>query len=309
MTAGLEHPFTSQPLEADLAGAGVRVRYLDWGPAPGPPILFLHGGGLNAHTWDVVCDLLRQEFRCIAPDLRGHGESEWDPRGEYSLGAYADDLSAVVTALHLDRLVLVGMSLGGMVALDYAATHPAQVLALVLVDTGPGGSRATGRRRLGTFMEGPAEFASLDEVIDRALRFNPRRSRERLRRTLLNNLRQTPTGTWMWKYDPRILMLGSRHELTEEEMTRRLTERRDQLWRAAAHVACPTLIVRGGESDMFLDADAERTAEGFKTGRWVRIDGASHTVQSDRPYELAAVLLEFVHGLSDLTTDDSRSPP
>jgi pimeloyl-ACP methyl ester carboxylesterase len=306
---GSEHSFASRPLKADLPGGPVRIRLLDWGSAPGPPVVFLHGGGLNAHTWDVVCDLLHREFRCIAPDLRGHGESEWDPSGEYSLSAYGDDLSATVASLHLNRFVLVGMSLGGLIALEYAASHPTQVLGLVLVDTGPDGSRTAGRRRLGMFMEGPSEFDTLDEVIDRAVNFNPRRSKERLQRTLLNNLRQTQRGTWTWKYDPRILMLGSHRQLTEEELRRHLTDRSRRLWRAAAHVACPTLIVRGGDSDMFFDTDAEQTAGGFRAGRWVRIDGASHTVQSDRPYEFAAALLEFVRGLPELNSGDSSLEP
>lgn len=301
--ADLDYVFTGEPVEADAPGAGVRIHYIDWGPAPGPAFVFLHGGGLNAHTWDVVCDLLRRDFRCLAIDLRGHGDSDWDPRGDYSLEAHLTDLGAVVDALALDQFALVGMSLGGIVALDYTATNPDHVAGLVLVDTGPTGSRGAGRRRLGEFMEGPREFKTIDELIDRAIRFNPRRSRERLRKTLLKNLRRTPQGTWTWKYDQRILRLGQRPELTEEAVQQHLEERSRRLWRDVELVSCPTLVVRGGDSDMFLDEDAERTATAFADGRWLRIEGASHTVQSDRPQELAEALRVF--GLSlDLASEE-----
>jgi pimeloyl-ACP methyl ester carboxylesterase len=291
---GEDYQFTTDPVEADLPGAGVQIHYLDWGPAPGPAIVFLHGGGLNAHTWDVVCDLLHAEFRCVAIDLRGHGDSDWHDEGDYSLAAHARDLRAAVTGLQLGTFVLVGMSLGGSVALTYAAEHASDLLGLVLVDMGPGGSRPAGAARLGAFMQGPAEFASVDEVIERALTFNPRRSRERLRRTIGRNLRQTAQGTWTWKYDRRFPSRAHDRSVPETERRRLLQERTRALWAAARRVACPTLVVRGGESDMFLDEDAERTAAGFADGRWVRIEGASHTVQSDAPRELAAVIRGFV---------------
>jgi pimeloyl-ACP methyl ester carboxylesterase len=294
-----DHEFTGEPLEADVSGAGLRIHYLDWGPAPGPAIVFLHGGGLNAHTWDVVCDLLHRDYRCIALDLRGHGDSDWHDEGDYSLEAHADDLAAALGALALRRLVLIGMSLGGAVALTWAARHPDDLLGLVLVDMGPGGSRPAGGRRLGAFMQGPDEFASLDEVVDRALAFNPRRSPERLRRTLIRNLRQTAHGTWIWKYDRRFPGRAFDRAVPEEERRRIREERTQRLWNAARTISCPALVVRGGESDMFLDEDAERTAAAFADGRWVTIAGASHTVQSDSPAALSAVLREFIAALPD----------
>jgi pimeloyl-ACP methyl ester carboxylesterase len=290
----VEHAFGAAPIDRRIRGSGLDLHCLDWGRASGPTIMLLHGGGLNAHTWDVVCDLLHSDYRCVALDLRGHGDSDWSDEADYSLEAHASDISAVVGGLALDRVILVGMSLGGAVALKYAEAERSMVLGLVLVDTGPGGSRQLGRRRLGAFMEGPAEYASLEEVIDRAIAFNPRRSRERLRRTLLQNLRQTPAGTWQWKYDRRLWARFTDPSVGAEERARLMQARRRGLWDAARAVNCPALVVRGSESDMFLDEDAERTAAGFAHARWLRIDGASHTVQSDRPYEFAAALRDFI---------------
>jgi pimeloyl-ACP methyl ester carboxylesterase len=289
-----EHSFAVAPVEGRARGSGLDLHYLDWGLAPGPTLLLLHGGGLNAHTWDVVCDVLHASYRCVALDLRGHGDSEWSDDGDYSLEAHARDISAVVKALALERFVIVGMSLGGAVALTYAGAARSTVLGLVLVDTGPGGSQPLGRRRLGAFMQGPEEYSSVDELIDRAIAFNPRRSRVRLRRTLLQNLRQTPAGTWQWKYDRRFRPRFADPAVSTEERARLIEARSRGLWEAARALTCPVLVVRGSESDMFLDEDAERTVAGFARARWLAVEGASHTVQSDRPYELAAALRHFI---------------
>lgn len=292
-----DHDFVASPTEVTLPGAGLRLRALDWGgPAQGCTVVFLHGGGLSARTWDVVCDLLRPRVRCVAIDLRGHGDSDWAPDGDYSLAAHVADLRAATAALETDRLVLAGMSLGGLVALVTAAEAPTPPVGLVLVDTGPDGSRPAGRRRLQAFMGERDEFESVEEAVERAIAFNPRRSRERLRRTLPGNLRQTQRGTWTWKYDPRIRRPAGGPAASEAEVQRAWDDRRRVLQAAASRVRCPTLVVRGGDSDMFLDEDAERTAAAFADGRWTTIPGASHTVQSDRPAELATVLGDFLAG-------------
>src|SRR5215211_6317154 len=93
-----------------------RFHYLDWGNEDAPPIVFLHGAGLTAHTWDLVCLRLRPYYRCLALDLRGHGESEWSRPLDYSLEAHAGDVAAFVGALGLVNPIVVGMSLGGGVA-------------------------------------------------------------------------------------------------------------------------------------------------------------------------------------------------
>jgi esterase len=270
------------PTDGELVSNGLRFHYLDWGTAGREPVLFLHGGGLTAHTWDLVCLGLRRQYHCRALELRGHGDSEWAPDADYSLETQCVDLEGIVEHFGSERFTLVGMSLGGAISLTYAGKHADKLNALVLVDVGPN-TRPAGRQRIADFVSGPRELDSVEAFVERALTFNPRRRPEILRRSLLHNLRQTPTGTWTWKYDYR------RYGGTDDERARRSAS----LWAAVPRVTCPTLVVRGSESDVFLDEDARTLADALPHGSWIQIEGAGHTVQGDRPKALVDALGRF----------------
>ncbi|HMH54611.1 MAG TPA: alpha/beta hydrolase [Candidatus Acidoferrum sp.] len=282
--AGMTLPTLIVPDEHQVVLGRMRFRYLDWGTAGKKPLLFLHGGGLTAHTWDLVCLALRADYRCLALDLRGHGDSEWSPEMDYAIAAHSGDVEALVDHLGLDGLGLVGMSLGGLTAIAYAGRHAARLSALVIVDSGPEG-REEGARRIQEFVAAPAEFASIDEVIERALSFNPRRDPKLLRRSLQHNLRRMPDGKLTWKHDRR-----HRAKFDAEEWARR----RQGLWDEVARITCPTLVVRGGRSDVFHDEDAEKLAKALPRGSWVRVEDAGHTVQGDNPRGLVAELRRFL---------------
>jgi esterase len=287
--AGLSVPELVLPDAHDVVLRRMRFHYLDWGTAGRPPMVFLHGGGLNAHTWDLVCLDLRRERHCLALDQRGHGDSEWSPEMDYATESHVGDLEAFVDHLGLDRFVLVGMSLGGVNGLAWAGRHSERLAGLVLVDVGPE-IRMAGVRKIAAFTSEQTPLDSIDEVIDRALAFNPRRDPELLRLSLRHNLRRTPKGQWMWKYDQR-------HRGTVDPGA--YERRRDLLWDAVAKVQCPTLVVRGAESDVFHDEDAERLAAALARGRWVRVQNAGHTVQGDNP---AGLLIELHAFLGELHT-------
>ncbi len=284
-TAGVPLPDLTLPDQHHLVLGRMRVHYLDWGTAGRPPVVFLHGGGLNAHTWDLVCASLRRERHCLALDQRGHGESEWSPEMDYSIESHAGDLDAFFGALELRRFVLVGMSLGGVNALAWAGTHSRRLAGLVLVDVGPE-IRADGARKIAAFTSDATPLDSVEHYVERALAFNPRRNRELLRRSLLHNLRRMPDGRFMWKYDQR-----HRGKAPDPAAYAR---RRDLLWSAVDAVECPTLVVRGAQSDVFHDEDAERLTGRLRRGRWVKIEGAGHTVQGDNPAGLLVTLREFL---------------
>jgi len=286
-TAGVLLPDLTLPDPHHLLLGRMRFHYLDWGTTGLPPVVFLHGGGLNAHTWDLVCAALRQERHCLALDQRGHGESEWSPEMDYSTESHAGDLEAFVHAMELQRFVLVGMSLGGVNALAWAGQHSRRLAGLILIDVGPE-IRFDGVRKIAAFTSDATPLDSVEQFVDRALAFNPRRNRELLRRSLLHNLRRMPDGRFMWNYDQR-----HRGKPADPDAYAR---RRELLWSAVDAVACPTLVVRGAQSDVFHDEDAERLAGRFQQGRWVRIEGAGHTVQGDNPAGLLVSLREFLAG-------------
>jgi pimeloyl-ACP methyl ester carboxylesterase len=282
--ADVEYEEAALPADRELTASGLKVHLLDWGNEGRPPILFLHGGTLTAHTWDLVCLALRADYHCLAYDLRGHGDTGWAADGDYSLEAHRADLEAVVQQLGLERFILVGMSLGGTTSLAYAGKRPETLSRLVLVDTGPE-THAVGRRRITDFVTGPRELDSLDAFVERAIAFNPSRHPALLRRSLLYSLRQTPRGTWTWKQDPAV----------QRAQTEADRAHRQELLRAAVpRVTCPTLVVRGGNSEVLHDEDAARLARALPRGAWVRIEGAGHTVQGDQPRAFVEALRRFL---------------
>ena len=232
----------------------MRFHYLDWGNKQLPTIVFLHGGALNAHTWDLVSLALRDDYHCVALDQRGHGDSDWSDDADYSMGAQLADTKGFVDHLGLDKFVLVGMSLGAINSLNFAIHHPERLSNLVIIDAGPE-MRRPGSSRIRDFVNGVADTVTIEGIIEKALEFNPRRDPKILRRSLMHALRQQPDGS---------------------------------------RIACPTLIVRGGESDVFAEEDGIRLAQRLPDGKFVTVPRAGHTVQGDNPKDLVAELRRFL---------------
>jgi pimeloyl-ACP methyl ester carboxylesterase len=281
------------PDQYDVTLPDMRLHVLDWGGPSDQVVLLLHGGGLTAHTWDLVCLSLRTAgYHCIAPDLRGHGDSAWAAEQQYHVSDYTRDVAGLVDHLELDQFVLVGMSLGGMTAIHYAAAHSARLAGLVLIDVGPEMSGG-GRERMRNFAETTTELDSIDAYVAQAMLFNPRRNPDLLRRSLMHNLRQGENGKWSWKYDPQ------RQRAMGDDPARRA----EAAWGAVDRIDCPTLVVRGGDSDMFSPANAEALVGRLQQVEFVEVPGAGHTVQGDQPRVLSDALRDYLAGLSW-----SRSP-
>ena len=282
--AGLELPAVELPESHHIVVGKMRLHYLDWGTKGRHPILFLHGGGLNAHTWDLVCLMLRDRYHCIALDQRGHGDSEWEPTADYRFDAQVDDLEGFIEKLKLERPLLVGHSMGGFASMGYAIRHAAKMAGLVLIDIAPELSTG-GSLRIRDFITQDRELDSVDDFVERALKFNPMRNRQLLRRSLLHNLRQLPSGKWTWKHDPKRMPKNFESERDE---------RKTMIMDNARAITCPTLVMRGARSDVLSDDSARDFAASVPNGRWLRIENAGHTIQGDNPRALLDALDPFL---------------
>jgi esterase len=281
--AGLDLPAVELPESHHTVIGRMRLHYLDWGTKGCPPILLLHGGGLNAHTWDLVCLMLRDRYHCVALDQRGHGDSEWEPTADYRFDAQVDDLEGFIERLKLHRPLLVGHSMGGFAAMGYAIRHAATMAGLVLVDIAPETSM-NGSLKIRNFITQDRELDSVDDFVERALKFNPMRNRQLLRRSLLHNLRQLPNGKWTWKHDPKRIPKNFQSEHLV---------RKTMIMESASAIVCPTLVLRGERSDVLSDDNAREFAASVPKGRWLRVENAGHTIQGDNPRALLDALEPF----------------
>jgi pimeloyl-ACP methyl ester carboxylesterase len=264
----------------------MRFHYVEWGDRIGRAILFLHGGGQTCRTWDVVCHELSQGYRCIALDQRGHGDTEWSYESDYGIEAHAADIAALVDALGLAPVVVVGMSLGGLNGLHFALDRAAEVAGLVCVDVGPW-VNVEAAVPIRQFMREVTGLDQFEQFVAAALRFNPRRDERLLRYSLWHNLRRRPDGRLMWKTDLR-------HR--EDRMSIMATAL-GLLQRRIAALRTPTLIVRGAESRVLDEEHMRRFAEAIPHARRVIIEGAGHNVQSDQPKALVEALRSFLNEL------------
>ncbi len=244
-----------------------------------PEFVLLHGGAQNAHTWDTVALALRRPL--VALDLPGHGHSDDAPSGPGAPEALARDVAVAVEALAPGAQAVVGMSLGGLTALALAGLEPTLVRCLVLVDITPG-VNAEKAKAITAFVNGPPSFRSFEEILARTVEHNPTRSVTSLRRGILHNARQQPDGTWIW-----------RHARQGTSGPRELDP--SHLWEAISGLEVPLMLVRGMAAGSVVDDDDE--AELLRrqpAARVEHVDGAGHSVQGDRPLELARLLDRFV---------------
>ena len=276
------------PRDGFVEANGLRFHYLDWGEPDRPPMLLLHGFAQTCHSWDFVALSLSDRFRLIALDQRGHGDSDWAPGGDYSPEAQQKDLNAVVEALRLDGPVVMGLSMGGRNAFTYTATHPGEVRALVIVDAGPENMQP-GSENIRRFVQREDELDSVEAFVSRVRAFNPRRPVQQIRGSIVHNLKQLPSGKWTWKYD-KLLRSPDRPFASDPETARRL-------WSYLESLKCPTLIVRGGASDVVALETAEAMRKRTPGSRLATVEGAGHLVMGDNPVGFERAVTDFLNGL------------
>jgi pimeloyl-ACP methyl ester carboxylesterase len=255
---------------------GLTLHVSDWGPVTATPLVALHGIRGYGETFSGLAKALQPRFRLIALDQRGRGESDWDPDRNYYTDDYVGDVLAMVDHLGIDRFDLLGHSMGGINAIAFAARYPARVRRLIIEDAGPGAfENSAGAVRIRReFIETPSDFSHWDEASAFMRRLRPSVSEDARQQRLKNMLKPKAGGGFTWRYDHE----GIRSVRLDPDATR-LVDLRKHI----PLIACPTLVVRGGNSDYL---QPEMVAEMRGLNPLISdtvIPGAGHYVHDDQP--------------------------
>jgi pimeloyl-ACP methyl ester carboxylesterase len=267
-------------------GDGQTVSYVVWGRDE-PEVVFLHGGGQNAHTWDTV--LLALGRPAVAVDLPGHGHSSWRPDRDYGPWANAAAVERLLSEVAPQCASVVGMSLGGATTMRLAAIRPDLVRKAVLVDVTPqinDPSRVLTTQERGSvaLVGGAPSFDTFEAMAEATIALSPLRPASAVRRGVRHNAYQLPDGRWRWRYD----LFGERPAGTGNwsDFT--------PLWWDVERITVPTMFLRGGLSKLVRDEDVEEMRRRLPRLRTEVVDGAGHAIQSDRPLEMVRLLEEFI---------------
>jgi esterase len=267
--------------------AGLRFHYVEWGSGDRPVLLMLHGLRSYAETFAGFAPALADRFRVLSLDQRGRGRTDWDARGEYHAERYVADLEAFVEALGLDTLHLLGHSMGGSNALLFAARHPRRVLSLIIEDSGPGASAGgAGAERIRRELAAtPIDFDDWESGRRFWRSIRPNVTDAAIDSRVRHSLRETDHGRIGWRHDQAGIARARLDPATPIP----------DLWPAVDALACPTLLLRGADSD-FLRADtAAEMARRNPRIRLREIPDAGHYVHDDQPQRFIAEIRAFLH--------------
>jgi esterase len=267
--------------DATVTLNGLRFHYCDWGNESAPPLVLLHGFTGHARTWDTFARSMRSRFRVLAPDQRGHGESEWAT--DYRAESMTEDLDAFAIELGLGRFNLLGLSMGGRHAYLYAAAHPEVVERLVIVDIGPE-MIAAGADRIRQRATARDVWDDPEDAIRDARADNPRPPDDELRHRVLHAIIQRSDGKWTLRYDASLRDPSTPLPRPDPAM----------VWPQLSKISCPTLIVRGAESDVLSRETAERMATEIPDCRLVEVERSGHTVPLDNPEGFLTAVDKFL---------------
>ncbi len=276
----------------------LRLHYVDWGNPGKPPLLLIHGGRDHCRNWDWVAHALRGEWHVIAPDLRGHGDSQWSPDGSYMMSGYLYDLAQLIHQQALAPVTIIAHSLGGNIALRYTGIYPENVARLVAIEgLGPSPQRIAANRRF-TIVDRmdewireqrslsgrmPRRYASIEDAFHRMQEENPHLTAEQARHLTEHGVNQNEDGTYSWKFDnyvrawPPYDMQGKDIQL---------------LW---SRITCPTLLLYGDESRSGNPA-ADGRARHFASATVVGVPRAGHWLHHDRLDDFLKTVREFLAG-------------
>lgn len=275
---------------------GLRLHYADWGHESAPPLILVHGGRDHCRSWDIIARSLQPHFHVVAPDLRGHGDSDWTQGGSYALTEYVYDLAQLIRVIAAPQVALIGHSMGGMVSLIYSGSFPEQVSKLVVLDGVtmlPDTPKPPAHERISKWVSQldrlhdrmPRRYATIEDAAAQMVLHNKRLSRDLALHLATHGTRQNADGSYSWKFDP-YQRASAPHRLWPDDHV--------ALW---ARITCPTLLLNAGES-FLAGAGAAVLERYFREARIKTIAGAGHWLQHDKPQEVLGEIRRFV-GLTE----------
>lgn len=274
----------------------LRLHYVDWGNPDAPPLLLIHGGRDHCRNWDWVAEALRNDYHIIAPDLRGHGDSQWMVGGTYTINDFIYDIAQLIHQALPKPLTIIGHSLGGNIALRYTGLYPENVRKVVAIEgLGPSPEMLkemeadNQSERVRKWVDNlrdlsgrlPRRYQTLEEAYQRMKTENPHLSAERAHHLTVHGMNQNEDGTYSWKFDNYVRVFAPRGFDMEEAA---------ELW---AEIDCPTLLFRGTES-WASDPQADGRARHFKDARVENIEQAGHWVHHDQLEEFLRLTRDFL---------------
>ena len=268
-----------QPTDRFVNVNGLRIHYLEWGTPDKQPLIMLHGIGRIAHTFDHIAPHFASRYHVMAVDMRGHGDSNWDPKGAYLVEDYVKDIEGLAEQLQLRNIVIWGNSTGGRVAQVFAGLHPKLVAAVISEDVGPERPREIADGMTARLKrEDEQGWATEDELLAQQKAANPRTEDNILRAYVHYGSKQRPDGRIIWKRDPAI---GNGFVPTE-------------LWRFVREIKSPIIYVLGGRSTIVPLATQAELRKALPQAEIVTIPGVGHYPSEESPTEFLAVVDKFL---------------
>jgi len=265
---------------------GPRFHYRDWpsARADAPTLVLLHGYTGHARSWDAFAEAMTDRYRVVALDQRGHGESGWAPADGYGIEDMADDLAALVKALGLKGFSLLGLSMGGMVTMEYAGRRPSELAATVIVDIGPE-LMTSGTQAIQARAKESDVFPTKEAAFAWARSANPVPPEDHQRHRVYNSLMRLETGEWTWRYDRALRSPGTLRPRNAATA-----------WTSCANIAVPTQLIRGELTDILAADVAKRMIETIPIATLVEVAGSGHSVPLDKPDGFRAAARDFLKG-------------
>lgn len=275
----LEGSLLAQPTDRFVEGNGVRLHYLDWGTAGRQPLILLHGIGRVAHTFDHVAPHFVDDYHVFAVDMRGHGDSGWDPNGQYLVEDYVSDIEAMVATLGLDNLVLWGNSTGGRVAQVFAGKHPDLVSAVIVEDVGPERPESIANNLAERIRREQVGWESQEALFEQLQRGSQRTRPEVLRAyARFGSHVRAEDGRTIFKRDPRI---NDGFVPTD-------------LWRFVREIKAPTIYILGGASTIVSPEAQTALRNTLPQVQIETMPGLGHYPSEESPEEFLKIVDRFL---------------